>query len=414
MHEVSAIVGVLLATVAAVYALLTMAVTALHRRPRPAFPGAAEAAAPVSVLKALCGAEPGLYGQLRSFCRQNYPTFQLVFGVRESDDPALPIVRRLQSEYPRLDIAVVVDATLHGCNNKISNLINMLPHARHGWLVMADSDISVPPDYLARVTAPLANDRVGLVTCAYFGRPACESGGALEPPGEPGGGTETPASRRATAPPLPRAAPLASQLGAQFINEWFMPSVLLAAAFGARNFVSGATIAMRAEVLASIGGLQRLADLLADDYRLGELVRRHGLAVHLSELAVETTTSEVNLGALCRHELRWLRTIQSSQPLGYACCFPSFSLAMALLAVVIARAEATTLWLLGITALARIVLHYFATSGGAWQRTRRLALLPLREALLVALWVWSFRRREIVWREQRYGIGQDGTLYRVS
>jgi ceramide glucosyltransferase len=390
VHEVSAIVGVLLAAVAALYALLTMAFMALHRHGRPASPMPAEQAPPVSVLKALCGAEPGLYRQLQSFCRQNYPTFQLLFGVRESDDPALPIVRRLQTEFPTLDIAVVVDATLHGCNNKISNLINMLPHVRHGWLVMADSDISVPPDYLARVTAPLANPRVGLVTCAYFGRPAAH----------PGSGA--------------RAALLASQLGAQFINEWFMPSVLLAAAFGARNFVSGATIAMRAEVLAAIGGLSRLADLLADDYRLGELVRRHGLTVHLSKLAVETTTSESGLATLCAHELRWLRTIQSSQPLGYACCFPSFSLALALLAVIIAHAQAATLWLLGITALARIVLHYFVSSGGPWQRTRQLGLLPLREALLVGLWAWSFRRREIVWREQRYGIGEDGTLYRVG
>ncbi|HEX4052133.1 MAG TPA: glycosyltransferase [Steroidobacteraceae bacterium] len=396
----------MLATVAAVYALLTMAVTALHRHARPAIPGPAQGAAPVSVLKALCGAEPGLYRQLRSFCRQNYPTFQLVFGVRESDDPALPIVRRLQTEYPTLDIAVVVDATLHGCNNKVSNLINMLPHARHGWLVMADSDISVPPDYLARVTAPLANARVGLVTCAYFGRPATDPGSDA---------SELPLGPHPCPPqPPPRAVLLASELGAQFINEWFMPSVLLAAAFGARNFVSGATIAMRAEVLAAIGGLHSLADLLADDYRLGELVRRHGLTVRLSELAVETTTSEAGLATLCRHELRWLRTIQSSQPLGYACCFPSFSLAMALLAVIVAHAQAATLWLLGITALARIVLHYFVTSGGTWQRTRRLALLPLREALLVGLWAWSFRRREIVWREQRYGIGQDGTLYRVG
>jgi ceramide glucosyltransferase len=383
MHEVPAIVGVLLTAVAAVYALLTMAVTALHRHARPGFPGAAPGAPGVSVLKALCGAEPGLYFQLRSFCRQNYPTFQLVFGVREADDPALPVVRRLQAEFPALDISVIVEGALHGCNNKVSNLINMLPYARHGWLVMADSDITVPADYLARVTAPLSNARVGLVTCAYFAAPAT-------------------------------SARLASQLAAQFINQWFMPSVLLSAAFGARNFVSGATIAMRAEVLEAIGGLPRLADLLADDYRLGELVRRHGLTVHLSELAVETTSEEADMAALCRHELRWLRTIQSSQPLGYACCFPSFSLALALAGVLIARAQPATLWLFGITALARIVLHYFVTSGGTWQRTRQLALLALRETLLVVLWAWSFWRREIVWRDQRYGIGQDGTLYRVG
>jgi ceramide glucosyltransferase len=375
--------------------MATIATVAKCRSNLP-FPGPAASAPPVSVLKALCGAEAGLYAQLRSFCRQNYPTFQLIFGVREADDPALAVVRRLQEEYPALDIALVIDATLHGCNNKISNLINMLGHARHDWLVMADSDIHVPPDYLARVTAPLSNARVGLVTCAYFGRPAI-------------GPDERGSARRGSFPTR-----VASVLGAQFINEWFMPSVLLSAAFGARNFVSGASIAMRAEVLSAIGGLPRLANLLADDYRLGELVRRQGLTVQLSELPVLTTVSEPGLGALCRHELRWLRTIQSSQPLGYACCFPSFSLALALVGLIIARSHFVALWFFGTTALSRIVLHYFVTSGGAWQRTRQLALLPLRETLLVALWAWSFCRREIVWREQRYGIGQDGTLYRVG
>ncbi|HLK71919.1 MAG TPA: bacteriohopanetetrol glucosamine biosynthesis glycosyltransferase HpnI [Steroidobacteraceae bacterium] len=397
MHEVSVIVGVSLTAGAALYAVLTMAVTVLRRRTRPDLPGAAAGAPGVSVLKALCGSEPALYAQLRSFCRQDYPTFQLIFGVRDANDPALPIVRRLQGEFPTLDITVVVDSTLHGCNNKVSNLINMLPHVRYAWLVMADSDIRVTPDYLARVTAPLSNARVGLVTCAYFGAPLGAGADAAAAGADTGVG-----------------AHLASLLGAQFINEWFTPAALLAAAFGARNFVSGATIAMRAEVLTAIGGLPRLVNVLADDYRLGELVRRHGYGVHLAQLTVETCSSEVGMASLCRHELRWLRTIQSSQPLGYACCFPSFSLALAVLGVLLSHAATPALWLFGITALARIVLHYFVTSGAAWQRTWQLALLPLREALLLVLWIWSFRRREILWREQRYGIGEDGTLHRVG
>ncbi len=240
MHEVFAIVGVLATAVAALYALIALVATAAKSRARLPFPDPAAAAPPVSVLKALCGAEPGLYGQLRSFCSQNYPTFQLVFGVREADDPALQVVGRLRAEFPSLDLTVVVDPTLHGCNNKVSNLINMLSHARHDWLVMADSDIRVPSDYLARVTTPLANATVGLVTCAYFGRPATNPG-TRTADGAGGGGAAGTAQAR---PSL--AARFASELGAQFINEWFMPSVLLAAAFGGRNFVSGATIAMRA------------------------------------------------------------------------------------------------------------------------------------------------------------------------
>lgn len=412
MHEAISIVGVLLTAAATLYALCVVAVmrgpslpAASPSPPPPPAGGRAgdgAPASPVTVLKALCGAEPGLYEQLRSFCRQNHPSFQLVFGVQDAADPALRVVARLREEYPHLDVAVVVDATLHGCNRKISNLINMLPHARHALLVMADSDILVPPDYLSRVAAPLADPATGLVTCAYFGSPAGASGDDAAGAGDSTGSTTA------------STAALASRLGSMFINDWFMPSVLLAARFGARSFVSGATIAMRAEVLAAVGGLQRLADQLADDYRLGELVRQHGLRIVLSDVTVVTTVSERDLGSLCRHELRWLRTIQSAQPLGYACCFPSFALPTALVGAALAQFHVVAAALLAITAAARLVLHYFAGNGSIRRRWQDVALVPLRDVLLAALWMWSFRRREIVWREQRFGISQDGSLHRVG
>ncbi len=389
MHEMAAIVGVLLTAAAALYALCVVLIMRGARRPVALHHAAVRPLPPVTVLKALCGAEPGLATQLRSFCGQNYPLFQVVFGVRDAADPALQVVRLLQAQFPELQTAVAVDPTLHGCNNKISNLLNMVPLARHPLLVMADSDVSVPPDYLARVVAPLDDPSVGLVTCPYFGRPASE-------------------------PQAPLAARLASRLGAMFINEWFMPAVLLAARFGSRSFVSGATIAMRAEVLAAIGGLGKLSDQLADDYRLGELVRRHGRRIVLSDVAIETTVSEPGLAALCRHELRWLRTIQSAQPLGYACCFPSLALPTALVGAALAGFSTVASALLAITAAARLVLHYFAGGGGFRQRCRDVALVPLRDTLLAALWLWSFRKREIVWREQRFGVGTDGSLHRVG
>jgi len=384
MHETRLWVGIALAGSGCLYALIT-AVLMWRPRRQLSYDGAPFVAGSprpaVTVLKALCGAEPGLYRQLCSFCVQDYPAFQLVFGVREAADPALQVVRRLQQEFPALDTVVIIDPTVHGSNRKISNLINMLPAARHALLVMADSDIVVAGDYLARVTAPLAQPDVGLVTCPYFGRP--------------GRG-------------------IASQLGAMFINEWFMPSVLLAARFGARSFVSGATIAINSEVLAAVGGLRKLTDQLADDYKLGELVRAHGLRIVLSDMAVETTVEESGIAALCRHELRWLRTIRSAQPLGYACCFPSFALPTALAGAALAGFDVTTAVLLGIAAAARLVLHSFVGNGGVRERWQRLALLPLRDALLAALWGWSFCKREVVWREQRYGIGQDGSLHRVG
>jgi ceramide glucosyltransferase len=377
MHETLIILGMALTSLTGLYAMI-VSVTIWQRRVRVS--RTLQGSPPVSILKALCGAEYGLYEQLRSFCTQCYPQFQLIFGVRDAHDPALTVVERLRGEFPALDIETVIDQTLHGSNHKISNLMNMLPRARHELLVMADSDILVPEDYLARILPPLGEARTGLVTCPYLGRPRINA---------------------------------ASILGAMFINEWFMPAVRLAARFGSQNFVSGATIALRREVLEAAGGLAALVDQLADDYRLGELMRARALQVVLSDLTVYTAVEESSLRALCRHELRWLRTIQSVQPLGFACLLPTLGLAPALLGAALAGFNTPAMALLAITALARLVLHFRdrAVGGSVW---RGLALLPLRDVLLSLLWCWSFCSRRVTWRDQRYGISQDGSLHRVG
>src|SRR5579862_3894541 len=194
MHELTIMLGLALIVVAGLYAIIA---SVAIRWPRRVVAPLRQQLPAVSILKALCGAEPGLYRQLRSFCTQRYPQLQIIFGVREAGDPALEVVRRLRAEFPALDIDIVIDATLHGSNRKISNLLNMLPRVHHELLVMDDSDIVVPEDYLRRIVPPLLNPSVGLVTCPYDGRAA-----------------------RGGAPSL---------LGAMFINEWFMPAVQLAA-----------------------------------------------------------------------------------------------------------------------------------------------------------------------------------------
>jgi ceramide glucosyltransferase len=378
MHGLLTGIGLGLAAAAAVYAVLAAlaSVIAALRPHRPA-PGPAAAAPPVSVLKPLCGSEYGLLQQLRSVCAQDYPAFQIILGLQSPHDGALPAVRRLQRQFDALDIECVIDTTVHGANAKVSNLINMLPHCRHDVLVMADSDIQVAPDYLRRVLAPLADPRVGLVTCAYVGR-AREG--------------------------------LWSALGAMFINDWFMPSVRLAALFGSQSFVSGATIALRRQVLEHSGGLAPLRDQLADDYQLGLQVRALGLRVAVSELAVDTMVDEPSLGALCEHTSRWLRTIRSVRPGGYACCFITFSLPMTLLGATLAGFQPMALILLGITVAARLVLHFPRHARG-W---RQLGLIPLHDTLLLALWCCSFLGREISWRRERFGIGHGGSLHRIG
>jgi ceramide glucosyltransferase len=159
-------IGLGLAAAACACTLLAALASAIAgaRRRRQA-PDARAPMPAVSVLKPLCGHEPGLYQQLHSICVQDYPNFQIVLGLQNPHDSALPAVRLLKYQFDALDIDCVIDATRHGANAKVSNLINMLPRCRHDLLVMADSDIQVPPDYLARVLAPLADPTVGLVTC---------------------------------------------------------------------------------------------------------------------------------------------------------------------------------------------------------------------------------------------------------
>jgi ceramide glucosyltransferase len=351
---------------------------AVHRRIRPTGRTPVDSP-PVTVLKPLCGAEHALYDCLRSFCEQDHPRFQIVFGVSESDDPAIAVVCRLQREFPSRDLAIAIDSTQHGSNPKVSNLINMMALARYDHLVMSDSDVRVKRDYLAKVVAPLRDPNVGIVTCCYRGW---------------------------------ARAGLWSLLGAMFITEWFTPSVRVAAMAGSRLFAFGATIAIRRHVLASIGGFMTIANQLADDYRLGELTRRMGLRTVLSEVVVETCVDESNLSELLRHELRWLRTIRAVRPVGHALCFITFGIPVAALGSLLAAGALPALAMLAITAVARAMLHSALRRRDS--ALAHLLLLPLRDTLSFALWGWSFATRRVRWRDDYFQVTRNGAFRRES
>jgi ceramide glucosyltransferase len=329
----------------------------------------------VTVLKPLCGAEPELYSALRSFCEQSYPRFQIVFGVREAGDPAVGVVRRLQREFPERALDLVIDARTHGSSLKVSNLINMMRAAGHDYLVLADSDVRVPRNYLARVVAPLADDSVGIVTCPYR---AVARGSAW------------------------------SVLLAAFVNDWFMPSALVAASFGSRAFAFGATIAIRREALQTIGGFKTIADQLADDYRVGELTRRKGLRTVLSDMVVETYVDEPSAAALVRHELRWLRTIRTVRPAGYLLSFPSFGWPVAVLGCLLAGGAHAALVMLAINVAARVLLHFAVRKTDS--ALLQLWVLPLNDLLAFLLWMWGFVSRRVHWRSARYRVARDGSV----
>jgi ceramide glucosyltransferase len=331
---------------------------------------------PVSVLKPLFGAEPGLYENLRSFVDQDYPAVQIVFGVRSPSDDALPIVRRLIAERPDRDIELVIDSRVSGRNLKVANLVNMLPVACHDILVFADSDMRVGRDYLTAVTAPLCDRKIGLVTCLYKGLP---TGG------------------------------LWSRLGALHINFGFLPSALLGEALGAGGGCFGATIALRRAVLERIGGLAVVRDELADDHRIGTAVRDAGFATALSPYMVETSVCEKSLKCLWRHELRWARTVRLMAPLGFAGSIVTHAVAIALLGTLVCGFSLTSLMFLAMSC----VLRWVSALLIAW--TLRLPisglwLLPLRDLLSFAVFIGSFCGRSVSWRDQLFRIEASGRI----
>ncbi|CAM2186961.1 ceramide glucosyltransferase [Paraburkholderia sacchari] len=347
----------------------------------------ARAPLPVSVLKPLCGAEPRLYENLATFCEQHHPRYQLIFGVSSSKDPAIAVVRRLQAAYPAHDIALVIDSRVHGSNLKVSNLINMAAHARHDVLIVADSDIAVEPDYLEIVTAPLADPQVGVVTCLYSAR----SVGGFWP-----------------------------RVGALFINEWFAPSVRVAHSTGSRAFGFGATLALSRGTLERIGGFESLKDCLADDFQLARFARDHGLATVLAPVLVATDVIEPTFRTLWLRETRWLRTIRSVNPAGFASLFITFTspwLVLGALAYWQLAASAAMAGAGGAGAVARVALAVLGAStvGGIIARLashargsaslrafwRDLPLVPLRDTLLLLQWLAAVFGSHVIWRGVR-------------
>lgn len=331
---------------------------------------------PISVLKPLHGAEPGLYENLRSFVDQDYPSFQTVLGANDKDDSALPVARALIRDLPASDISLVLDLPVRGSNLKVANLENMLSAARHDILVISDSDMRVDRRYLAAVTAPLHDPRTGLVTCLYEG---VSTGGIW------------------------------SELGALHINFGFLPSALVAAALGIGHGCFGATIALRRDTLECIGGFARLRDELADDRRIGDLVRARGLVVVLSRYIVEARVSEPSFTTLWQHELRWARTVRAITPTGFAGSVLTHPVALAAIGAAASRFGLTSVILLVISCLLRWGTAW-VIAGALGFTTAWLWLLPMRDALSFAVFVASFFGRKVFWRDRLFRVDASGRM----
>src|SRR5208282_2788202 len=296
-----------------------------------------------------------------SHCEQDYPEFQLIFGVSDPGDPAIEVVRKLQAKYPDLPIELIVCDRALGANIKVSNLAQMLAAARHELLLVNDSDIRVPSDYLRKVIPLLADDSVGLVTCLY----------------------------RAVAGPTVGAPTLGSRLEALGISTDFVPGVLSARFLEkGLHFGLGSTLAFHRRDLEAIGGFEILVDYLADDYELGRRIAATGKRIELSSATVATSLPAYTMRQFFRHQLRWSRTIRDARRWGYIGLLFTFGLPWALLMLVASGGAAWAWILFALTVAGRLAVGIASAVGVLHdhQIFRDIFLLPLRDLISPAVW----------------------------
>src|SRR5713101_6930718 len=366
IHHIARIIE-LVATLAAVasmayYALCLWSAAAFLRERKAAGEGArpTQTGLPVSILKPLKGTDPEMYESFRSHCLQDYPEYEIIFGVSDPGDPAVKLVERLKKEFPQRAIRLMVCPKNLGANTKVSNLAQMLPEARYEYLIVNDSDIRVKPDYLRRVVAPLGDPKVGMVTCLYRGVAGPTLGSRLESIG---------------------------------ISTDFSGGVLAARYLeGGIRFGLGSTLAFRRRDLESIGGFEAIVDYLADDYEIGGRIAAQGLEVKLSEVVVETFLPLYTLREFVDHQLRWARSVRGSRPWGYIGLGLTFGVPWALLALAFSLGAAWAWALLAAVAAIRVAMALVV--GRLILQDRQvlplLRLLLLRDLVASLIWLVSF------------------------
>lgn len=335
---------------------------------------------PVTILKPVKGMDAASFENFASFCRQDYPLFQIVFAAASAEDPAIPVIRQLIAAFPSVDIDLVVDGRIHGPNYKVCNLINAWSMAKHDIIIVCDSDIRVGPRYLREVAGLFRDSSVGLVTSLYRSSRVMNLPTALEALG--------------------------------FTSE-MVPNVMVAVCLEGLTFALGASMAVRREALARIGGFEALADYLADDYQLGNMVHRAGYRLELSGYFVESVMKRERLSGILSRQLRWARTMRASRPLGYfasGITQPVPAAVLALLASGFSPAGWSAVALLGLSRLCcgTIFSRVFIHDG---LLPRYLWLLPLRDLLSFATWALSFLGNRVVWRSHVFRVLPGGKIH---
>ena len=354
-----------------------------RRGSRPVAPPYLTTLPPVTILKPLKGAPSDLYDSLASFCRLDYPTFQIMCGVRDPNDPAIAIVTKVQHDFPQCDITLVVEPQVIGTNYKVSSLHHLTPQMKYDYLVITDSDVCVEPNYLRTIIPPLTSPETGLVTCVYRGG---------------------------------SAQPLPALLESLMINTVFTPQVVVASQVEQPSYAFGATMALKRTCLEAIGGFARLSDYLADDYYLGYLIAQAGYQIRVLPTVVETRPDAGSLSDLFHHQLRWARTQRNCRPSGYISTCVTFGTVWAYVGL-LCFWSSVEMTILALSVIGVRLLTAALTSTAFLQSTLPLPailLTPLTDLLSFVIWCVSLQGDTVQWREYTFRVHKDGRMVRVS
>jgi len=336
---------------------------------------------PVSLLKPVRGLDFASFENFASFCRLDYPEYEILFAVNDERDPAVPVIERIIAEFPGRRMRLLVGAEELGANRKVNKLARLAREAQNDVLVLTDGDVRVGPNFLQEVVAPLADEKTGAVTSFY--RAIAERN-------------------------------LWAELEAVGASSDFFAGVLMAKWTEGVHFGLGASIATTKQWIGKMGGFEAIAGTLADDYELGNRIAGAGGAVLLSREAVWTMYPAQTAMGFWNHQMRWARTIRLCRPLSYVGLLLTQGLPWTLLAALVAPARWEAISYLLAYVLLRFVMAWTVGVWGVEDQVlrRKIWLVPLRDALYFVIWLASFGSNRIRWGSAEYLV-RDGQMVPV-
>jgi len=338
---------------------------------------------PATILKPVCGVDFASYENFKSFCLQDYPEYEILFCVNDLDDAAAPLIRRLAEEFPQRNIRLLSNAPQLGSNRKVNNLALLAREARHALLVQSDGDVRVGANYLREMTAPFERAETGVVSCFYRGVTQKN---------------------------------LWAEIEALGVATDFSAGVLVADWMEGVTFALGASVATTKTWLGKIGGYEGLANVLADDYQIGNRVAKAGGQVMVSREVVETMYPAQAFARFWAHQMRWARTVRLCRPASYVGLLFTHGLPLAAAGAMVSRTGAEVLSFLGAYFVLRLALAWTAGVWGLQDETvrRKWWILPLRDLLQFAVWVGSFFSNRIIWGDAEFELSANGEMAAVG